>query len=514
MAKKITPEYTSEIDISSPEKTLVLLNDAINRLGWKVSYIGLNGIIAYTKSIFSLFGEKITVRFENDKAFFKSECVGSQLWNWERNEDNITGLINACNNIAKRTPDETIQKMILNLVLQSPTHEIKPFDIIPTSSQKKESNAFSIFIPTEGYFITPILLNVNILIFLVMVISGMNILNADNASLIKWGANLKPITLDGQWWRLMSCCFLHTGLIHIMMNMFALVCVGFLLEPLIGKLRFLSAYLLTGFGSSLFSLWYNDLVISAGASGAIFGLFGVFIAMLTTNLIEKSARKLLLIPIAFFVIFNLVNGLRAGIDGAAHFGGFITGLFIGYAFYPSLKTYTDNRSKIITVSVLTYLFIFSGAIVYRYIPYKYHNIPSASVGSYSGQVIGTYQKKMQKFVNLESMAMEVSRKINHCSREELLEEIKSRSLFYWNENIEVIKEADSLKIPESLHLKDRKLIEYCNLRIQSLNLLYKAIDEKTDKYEAEAKMVNAKIENTLKEEKSISVKFRVNKPAL
>src|ERR1035437_2963194 len=258
--------YTSEMDISSREKTLVLLNDAMNRLGWKVSYIGLNGIIANTNSIFSLFGEKITVRFENDKALFKSECIGSQLKNLERNEDNITGLINAYNNIAKRTSDETIQKMILNLVLQSPTQEIEPFDIIPPSFQKKESNAFSIFIPTEGYYITPILVNVNILLFLAMMVSGMNIWNADNASLIKWGANLKPITLDGQWWRLFSCCFLHTGLIHIIMNMFALICVGFLLEPLIGKLRFLSAYLLTGLGASLFSLWYNDLVISAGAS--------------------------------------------------------------------------------------------------------------------------------------------------------------------------------------------------------------------------------------------------------
>jgi rhomboid protease GluP len=298
------------------------------------------------------------------------------------------------------------------------------------------------------------------------------------------------------------------------MNMLALICIGFLLEPLIGKLRFLAAYLLTGFGSSLFSLWYNDLVISVGASGAIIGLFGVFIVMLTTNLIDKSARKSLLIPIAVFILVNLVSGLKAGIDGAAHIGGFITGLLIGYAFYPSLKTYTDNRSKIITVSVLAYLFIFSGAIVYRNIPYKYHNRPSVSMGRFSGQAIGAYQKKMQKFVNLESMAMEVSRKINHCSREELLDEIKSRSLFYWNENIEVIKEADSLKIPESLHLKDRKLIEYCNLRIQSLNLLYKAIDERTDKYKAEAKMVNAKIENTLKEEKSISVKFKViNRPS-
>jgi rhomboid protease GluP len=112
------------------------------------------------------------------------------------------------------------------------------------------------------------------------------------------------------------------------------------------------------------------------------------------------------------------------------------------------------------------------------------------------------------------MAMEVYRKINHSPREEVLDEIKSRSLFYWNENIEAIKDADSLNLPAPLHLKDRKLIEYCNLRIQSLNLLYTSIDERTDKYKAEAKMVNVKIENIIKEVKSNSVKFRViNRPS-
>ena len=113
--------------------------------------------------------------------------------------------------------------------------------------------------------------------------------------------------------------------------------IGLLLEPRLGTIRFLGAYILTGIAASITSLWWHDLTISAGASGAIFGMYGVFLAMLTTNLIEKSARKALLTSIGVFVFYNLVNGMKGGIDNAAHIGGLVSGLLTGYAFYPSLK---------------------------------------------------------------------------------------------------------------------------------------------------------------------------------
>jgi rhomboid protease GluP len=110
-----------------------------------------------------------------------------------------------------------------------------------------------------------------------------------------------------------------------------LLYIGLLLEPYLGKTRFLTAYLISGIAASMTSLWWNDLTISAGASGAIFGMYGVFLALLSTNLLDKSVKKVLFTSIAVFAGYNILNGLKSnsGIDNAAHIGGLISGLIIG-----------------------------------------------------------------------------------------------------------------------------------------------------------------------------------------
>jgi len=353
----------------------------------------------------------------------------------------------------------------------------------PRTSRDKIKNAFSVFIPTEGYFFTPIIVNVNILIFVLMVISGVDIMLPDNESLINWGANFRPVTLEGQWWRLLTSCFIHIGVIHLLMNLYALTYIGLLLEPQLGKVRFFSAYILSGLGGSAASLYWHELTISAGASGAIFGMYGVFLAMLTTNLIEKSARKTLLTSIMFFVGYNLLNGLKGGIDNAAHIGGLVTGIIIGYSFYPSLSKPQELNLKYLTVSLLTVLVLLTSLLVYNQTPND----------------IGQYDKKMKIFASLESMALEVYRKDGNTPNDELLKEIKDRGIYYWKESIKVINEADQLNLPEELHTKNKKLIEYCELRIESYHLLYKAIEEDTDQYQNDIQGYNAKIESLIKE---------------
>jgi hypothetical protein len=113
---------------------------------------------------------------------------------------------------------------------------------------------------------------------------------------------------------------------------------GVYLEPMLGKTKYIIAYLVTGIFASLASLWWHsEGVNSAGASGAIFGLYGVFLSLLFTNLIPKQMRSSLLQSIGVFVVFNLIYGTKSGIDNAAHIGGLLSGLIIGFIFYPLLK---------------------------------------------------------------------------------------------------------------------------------------------------------------------------------
>lgn len=185
---------------------------------------------------------------------------------------------------------------------------------------------------TRPAIVTPILLCVNIGIFLLMVMSGINIVHPSLNGLILWGANYKPLTLDGQWWRLVTNCFVHIGVIHLSFNMYALWCVGSVVEGYLGRPRFLSAYLLSGVCGSIVSLWWHDNVVSAGASGAIFGIYGVFIFMLLANMIKKEISKDLLGSSLAFVGYNLLYGMKAGIDNAAHIGGLIGGFIFGFVF--------------------------------------------------------------------------------------------------------------------------------------------------------------------------------------
>jgi len=171
-----------------------------------------------------------------------------------------------------------------------------------------------------------------------MVINGAGIFNANALVHINWGSNYSPLTLSGDWWRLFTCIFIHFGIIHLAMNSYALYIAGVYLEPMLGKTKYIIAYLATGIFASLASLWWHSEGInSAGASGAIFGLYGVFLALLFTNLIPKQMRSSLLQSIGVFVVFNLIYGTKSGIDNAAHIGGLVSGLIIGFIFYPLLK---------------------------------------------------------------------------------------------------------------------------------------------------------------------------------
>ena len=402
-----------------------------------------------------------------------------------KNKENIENLIATLNELkASITPEELAQKyedLKPNLVSKEQDVLSQP---APTTKEKI-TNVFAIFKPTQGYFITPILINLNIAIFILMVISGVNFLLPDNASLLKWGANFRPITLEGEAWRLITNCFLHIGIFHLLMNMYALLYIGLLLEPHLGKAKFATAYLLTGITASIASLWWHHLTISAGASGAIFGMYGVFLAMLTTNLIEKSARKALLTSIAVFVGYNILNGLNpnSGIDNAAHIGGLLGGLVIGYALIPSLKEPDESKLKFRTIGLLTALILISSFVVYKKMPND----------------LGTYDKKIKEFVSMEAMALEVYNLPQNTPNDKILYEIKDIGIYYWNENIKLIDGFKDLDLPLEIRTKNRLLKEYCELRIKSYELFYRAISEGTDQYKTQIEDYNKQIEAKIKE---------------
>lgn len=487
MAFGFSPKHIQHFDFENIDKEhfLVLAIEAALKLNWSVGFTSETGFIAYTKFSWSSWSEEVTVKIDNSSAKIKSECTGTQLMDWGKNKKNVEKLIEAIEEVKAVLTPEEIEIKLVEIRQGFATKEDDILSKPPSTTKEKITGIFSIFKPVKGYFITPILININILVFIIMVASGVHIILPDNQSLIEWGANFRPITLEGQWWRLFTACFVHIGIFHLLFNMYALLYIGLLLEPYLGKSRFLAAYLITGIAASVASLWWNNFTISAGASGAIFGLYGVFLALLTSDLLDKSVKKTLLVSIGVFIGYNILNGLKpnSGIDNAAHIGGLLSGFLIGYASVPSLKQPGNIKLKLSTIGALTAVLLLLSFSVYKVLPND----------------IIAYDEKMKEFVAMESMALEVFRLPETTPDEKILAELKDRGLYYWKKNIKLIDSFRNMDLPLPIRARNGKLREYCELRVKSYELYCRAIEEGTDKYENELVKYNQEIETIISE---------------
>jgi rhomboid protease GluP len=176
------------------------------------------------------------------------------------------------------------------------------------------------------------LIAINVVIFVAMVLRGVSIMQPNSEQLLRWGANFGPLTLDRQWWRLLTAVFLHIGFVHLAVNMWCLWNLGSLAEDLYGSRAYLAVYILSGLAGSIASLARNPLVVSAGASGAIFGVAGALIATLYLARLTaaKHALRISLISLVVFAAYSIGYGfVKGGMDNGAHIGGLVAGLILG-----------------------------------------------------------------------------------------------------------------------------------------------------------------------------------------
>ncbi|HEV7606328.1 MAG TPA: rhomboid family intramembrane serine protease [Steroidobacteraceae bacterium] len=203
-------------------------------------------------------------------------------------------------------------------------------------------------------FVTPSIIAINVAVFIAMLFAGADLMNPNAAIHIRFGSNFGPLTWTGQEWRLLTSAFLHFGLIHIALNMYALYQGGALVERLFGSTRFALIYLLAAISGSVASGWWDPLRNSAGASGAIFGVYGALLAFLAVRRadIPPSMLKSISSSALLFCLYSLFIGwAHPLIDNACHVGGllagFLSGVILARPFTPEARAVAQPAKLVI-----------------------------------------------------------------------------------------------------------------------------------------------------------------------
>ncbi len=166
-----------------------------------------------------------------------------------------------------------------------------------------------------------VIIGINVVVYVLQLLTG-----DLRSPLYQQGAMFPVGVADGQWWRLLTSAFLHLGTLHILFNMYALYLFGPLVERKLGTVRFVAAYVTTAVVSGVFVMWLSEPFSgTAGASGAVFGLFGM--ALLFMLRAREDVRGLLAL-----LAVNVAIGFLGPISWQGHLGGFVAGVLLGAVF--------------------------------------------------------------------------------------------------------------------------------------------------------------------------------------
>ncbi|RYZ97141.1 MAG: rhomboid family intramembrane serine protease [Sphingobacteriaceae bacterium] len=499
----ITPykSVTIPLEDYNADHYLTLVYQAMLNRGWHIDYFDHDGIMAYTNISLESYAEEVSVRIINNNAVIKSECIGVQalFTDYGKNQKNLDLLLDEII-YAEFHLKDNLQQTAQEMMDSVPENQFASITTPPMAGKEKLHGFFSVFVPQSKYFITPLLVIINSSIFIITTVvlaiaftkasqaqvpvTNIDIENPFENILVFLGFSSRAQVLNGKVWLLVSNTFLHVSLLHLVGNMVTLVYVGSIIESKLGKWNYLFLYLFTGTIASMISVIWRDEQLSAGASGAIFGLFGILLALLSTNMYERNVRKALLISTLIFIVLN-INPFREGIDHAAHFGGLFSGYIFGFIAYLSLthkSTFIKKYGIGAVGIVLVFLFVLTG-------------------------VKFTHQYDQEKFTQLKTQSEDISRNLHkyfygydEISRDERLYKIETEALPSIKKYRLIAADFKKLNLPKpkkrEAEIRSKLIIEHSHF----YDLLYHEFKEKNFvKYRTEINKSTEKI-NTLRYE--------------
>ena len=337
---------------------------------------------------------------------------------------------------------------------------------------------FEYLIPKGEHFMTSILLLCLIVAFLYETFSGVNLLNPSSADLMALGANRRLETTEGQYWRLITSIFLHAGIMHIFLNVAGLVIISAFLEPIAGRLKYLLIFIISGLTGSIGSILWHNQTASVGASGAIFGLNGAFLALICFGQLPKEDRRSLFMMVGGYTAINLIFGLVGNIDNAAHIGGLIGGFIVTCLIFKDVP---------ITAKILSFIIFISVAA------YATHKLFIAFP-----QEQNIYREKMEKFNLTENQALKISKNLGEYNLSEI-ERREKETILLWKNCKRYVEESNELELTDNQKRRNNFLLKYSQIRLKEAQILFKVYLTHEEQYSDSLKFYNNEVDKVLKE---------------
>lgn len=463
-------EQTILLSGLSKEKSLAICYETYQKLEWTVLYAGEDRLLGMTTGKQGGKGQQITASIDDNGLTVSSEMVNEESFDlMGRNKKNVDRFIANFETLKSVISEEDVNSHLATIELL----RIETQRTIEQEQKEAEEVSRAMNLSGSNLYATYTITGINILVFILMAFDGAGIFDANVLVHIKWGSNFSPLTLSGDWWRLLTNIFIHFGIIHLLMNMYCLYTIGVYLEPMLGKYRYVTAYVSAGVLASIASLWWHSgTVNSAGASGAIFGLYGLFLAMLTTDLIPKKVKDQLLKSIGIFVVYNLIYGVKSGIDNAAHIGGLISGIFIGCLYVISIRKQKREEREKWTVPAVAGITVVVAAFFLQY------HIQTADRSGIFKEIKYAFYKDTQKFnatydnfIELQNAALAPINDSNVQLNEALSLTIQSVTLRKWAEALSLTDDMQAYDVADEMKAKVPVIKRYIGLQIEKAKLI-------------------------------------------
>jgi rhomboid protease GluP len=471
------PNHSQIIPIQNKDlkQLLYICIRALENLEWEISAVTDNTIVALTKQTWGRYSNEVTIECEDYKITVTSKMIHGEIADLGgRTKKDVFAFVSAFETIRYDTVESEVVNNKINTFQQQTVQQ--------TALLEQEIGEIDkvMKLSSGNMNLTWLIMAANVVIFILMAIEGAGLIDVYPMVHVKWGSNFSLLTLTGDWWRLFTSTYIHFGIIHLAMNMYALYMAGVYLEPMLGKTRYITAYTACGILASVASLWWHtDGINSAGASGAIFGLYGLFLALLLTNLIPRKIRLSLLQTTAIFVGYNLVYGMKGNIDNAAHIGGLVSGFVIGLLYAWTIREEQKERRAgwagplvLILAVVIAYFYIQKNSLLRA--PAAPEEMVEKERTSYPDDNI--YNEKYYQFMQMNGRAMMLYN-YRDLSNKQIKDTIKKVSSPYLDSAAKYLDEMKEMRVSANTQQRSTLLQKYLDERKKEMAIMLRIIDK-------------------------------------